>query len=59
MSIPGIDTGVAASVSYGSVTLTGLVNPHGSNTSYYFQYGPTRAFGAQTRSPTPAPAPPP
>ncbi len=48
VSIPGIDTGVAASVSYGSVTLTGLVNPHGSNTSYYFQYGPTRAFGAQT-----------
>jgi hypothetical protein len=48
VSIPGIDTGVAASVSYGSATLTGLVNPHGSNTSYYFQYGPTRAYGAQT-----------
>ena len=48
VSIPGIYTGAAASVSYGSATLTGLVNPHGSNTSYYFQYGPTRAYGAQT-----------
>ncbi len=48
VSIPGIATGAAASVSYGTATLTGLVNPHGSNTSYYFQYGPTRAYGAQT-----------
>jgi hypothetical protein len=45
---PGVSTSAATSVSYGSATLTGLVNPHGSNTSYYFQYGPTRAYGAQT-----------
>jgi hypothetical protein len=45
---PGVATHAAASVSYGSATLTGLVNPHGSNTSYYFQYGPTKAYGAQT-----------
>jgi hypothetical protein len=45
---PGVSTGAASGVSYGSATLTGLVNPHGSNTSYYFQYGPTRAYGAQT-----------
>ena len=34
--------------SYGSAVLTGSVNPNGSNTSYYFQYGPTRAYGSQT-----------
>jgi hypothetical protein len=45
---PGVSTGAATSVSYGSATLTGSVDPHGSNTSYYFQYGPTRAYGAQT-----------
>jgi hypothetical protein len=48
LALPGVATGAATSVSYGSATLTGLVNPHGSNTSYYFQYGPTKAFGAQT-----------
>ncbi len=45
---PGVYTGAAEAVSYGSATLTGSIDPHGSNTSYYFQYGPTRAFGAQT-----------
>jgi hypothetical protein len=45
---PGVSTGAAATVSYGSATLTGSINPHASNTSYYFQYGPTRAYGAQT-----------
>jgi hypothetical protein len=48
LALPGVSTGAATGVSYGSATLTGLVNPHGSNTSYYFQYGPTRAYGAQT-----------
>jgi hypothetical protein len=45
---PGVSTGAAESVSYGSATLTGSIDPHGSNTSYYFQYGPTKAYGAQT-----------
>jgi hypothetical protein len=45
---PGVATGAAHSVGYGSATLTGLLNPRGSATSYYFQYGPTRAYGAQT-----------
>ncbi len=45
---PGVSTGAAESVSYGTTTLTGSIDPHGSNTSYYFQYGPTRAYGAQT-----------
>jgi hypothetical protein len=45
---PKATTGSAREVSYGSATLTGSVNPNGNNTSYYFQYGPTRAYGGQT-----------
>jgi hypothetical protein len=45
---PTVSTGAAHAISYGSATLAGSVNPHGSNTSYYFQYGPTRAYGGQT-----------
>ncbi len=45
---PGAYTGPAQAVGYGSAVLTGSTDPHGSNTSYYFQYGPTRAYGAQT-----------
>jgi hypothetical protein len=48
LSRPAVYTGAARSVSYGTATLTGWINPHASNTSYYFQYGPTRAYGAQT-----------
>jgi hypothetical protein len=45
---PTVITGQAQQVSYGSATLTGSVNPHASNASYYFQYGPTAAYGGQT-----------
>ncbi len=45
---PGVSTGAAQTVSYGTATLAGSIDPHGSDTSYYFQYGPTRAYGAQT-----------
>lgn len=31
-----------------SATLKGSVNPRGSAATYYFQYGPTTAYGAQT-----------
>lgn len=31
-----------------SVLLTGSVNPEGSPTSYYFQFGPTPAYGSRT-----------
>jgi hypothetical protein len=43
-----VNTNGAREVSYGSAVLTGSVNPNGSNTSYYFQYGVTRAYGSQT-----------
>jgi hypothetical protein len=35
-------------VSFATATLTGSVNPHGQDTTYFFQYGPTRAYGLQT-----------
>jgi hypothetical protein len=45
---PTVTTGPAAQVSYGSAVLTGSVNPHGSDASYYFQYGLTKQYGGQT-----------
>lgn len=45
---PGVATGPATHVSYGAAVLEGTVNPKGSETFYYFQYGPTRAYGLQT-----------
>src|ERR1700693_4018694 len=45
---PRATTGGARDVSYASATLAGTVNPNGSDTSYYFQYGPTKAYGLQS-----------
>jgi hypothetical protein len=45
---PSVSTGGANHVTYNSATLTGSVNPNGSGTSYYFQYGLTRMYGGQT-----------
>jgi hypothetical protein len=45
---PTVSTRPAHQVSYGSANLSGSVNPHGSDASYYFQYGPTKAYGGQT-----------
>jgi hypothetical protein len=45
---PATSTGSATGVGFGSVTLNGTVNPRGGDASYYFQYGPTRAYGLQT-----------
>lgn len=45
---PSASTSGASQLSYTSATLNATVNPHGSETSYYFQYGPTTAYGAQT-----------
>jgi hypothetical protein len=47
-SAPSATTGPAAQVSFSSATLEGAVNPKGSDTLYYFQYGPTKAYGLQT-----------
>lgn len=45
---PSAVTGGASAVGFGSATLNGVVDPRGADTSYYFQYGPTRAYGLQT-----------
>jgi hypothetical protein len=47
-AVPKVTTGTARDVSFASATLAGSLNPNGSNTSYYFQYGQTKAYGAQT-----------
>ncbi len=41
-------TGGAHHVGDTSAALNGTVNPHGVETTCYFQYGPTVAYGAQT-----------
>lgn len=45
---PSATTGGAKAVTYNTATLGGSVNPQGSATSYYFQYGPTKAYGGQS-----------
>jgi hypothetical protein len=45
---PTASTGKASQVSFGSAVLTGSVNPRGTDTSYYFQYGLTKVYGAQS-----------
>jgi hypothetical protein len=43
-----VSTGAAGQVGYASAVLSGSVNPNGSDTSYYFQYGVTTAYGGQS-----------
>jgi hypothetical protein len=47
-SVPAVSTGGAHEVRYASAVLAGSVNPKGSDSSYYFQYGVTKAYGGQT-----------
>jgi len=51
--MPTAYTGEAAEVTSSSATLKGSVYPGAQATSFYFQYGPTASYGAQTL-PTPA-----
>lgn len=45
---PTVTTGGTTRVTQSTATLTGTVNPQGTATSYYFQYGPTTSYGAQS-----------
>ncbi|MFI5004058.1 MAG: hypothetical protein ACHQE6_03495 [Solirubrobacterales bacterium] len=45
---PLASTGTAAHIGDSTAVLNGTVNPHGLETTCYFQYGPTAAYGAQT-----------
>jgi uncharacterized repeat protein (TIGR01451 family) len=41
---PSVATGLATKVDKNKATLTGLVNPNGLATTYYFEWGPTTAY---------------
>ncbi|HWE32032.1 MAG TPA: hypothetical protein VG410_01025 [Solirubrobacteraceae bacterium] len=41
---PTVSTGAATSIKDASAVLTGTVNPQGSSTTYYFQYGLTATY---------------
>jgi hypothetical protein len=45
---PGVSTGPAAGVSQNAATMTAVVSPNNQATTYYFQYGPSTAYGSQT-----------
>jgi peptidoglycan hydrolase-like protein with peptidoglycan-binding domain len=45
---PTTTTGTATTVSATSESLAGTVDPNGSDTSYYFEWGTTAAFGHKT-----------
>jgi hypothetical protein len=47
-ALPAASTGGARAVTASSATLNGTFNPNGEPTTYFFQYGPTKAYGSQT-----------
>ena len=47
---PAATTGAATNVAQSSVTVAGTVNPNGTATSYYFQYGTSASYGSNTPS---------
>ena len=56
---PTSSTGGVSHVSGTTAELDGTVNPEGLATSYYFKYGPTTAYGSQTKPVSvPLPNPP-
>jgi hypothetical protein len=44
-SSPAVSTGKASSIREESAVLNGTVNPNGSHTTYYFQWGLTNSYG--------------
>ncbi len=49
-SSPTVTTASATSVTNNSATLNGTVNPNGTRTTYYFEYGTTTSYGSTTSS---------
>jgi len=47
---PAATTGAATDVAQSSAAVAGAVNPNGTATSYYFQYGTTTSYGSNTPS---------
>jgi len=46
--LPAVTTNPATNVASSSATLNGSLNPRGSTTTVYFQYGPTTSYGSTT-----------
>ena len=47
---PGVSTGPVTAVGSTSATLTGSVNPNGTSTNWYFEYGTSTSYGTKTAS---------
>src|SRR4051794_12935077 len=45
---PTVTTGTATGISPDAATVTGALNPNGLVTTWYFQYGKTKSYGART-----------
>ena len=50
VSAPSVSTGPATGVGPTTATLNGGVNPNGSSTTYFFQYGRTTHYSAGTQA---------
>ena len=50
VTAPTVTTGSASTVTSTSVAVNGTVNPNGSTTTYYFEYGTTTSYGETTSS---------
>jgi hypothetical protein len=46
--VPGVIGTSVSSVTFSSAVFSTNINPHGQPTNYYFQYGKTSGYGAQT-----------
>lgn len=49
-SSPAVVTGAATGVTHTSAVLNGTVNPNGSSTTYYFQWGLTTGYGVDGKA---------
>ena len=49
---PGVSTGPATLIGKNAATLTAEVSPNKQATTYYFEYGPSTAYGSQTLAAT-------
>ncbi|HEY1273881.1 MAG TPA: hypothetical protein VGF25_03195 [Thermoleophilaceae bacterium] len=49
---PAVTTGAVSNLAQTTVVLNGNINPNGAATTYFFQYGPTSLYGAQTPAAT-------
>ena len=45
---PRVTTGEASGIGLDTATVNGTVNPNGLQASYWFEYGPTTAYGSET-----------